>query len=134
MTQASGPTGLAPLDVHALLDVLVTGTVMVLVMWELEIAPSVSHTAPSLVVGTVWAAYAVADAMVLALAAHACIRRDTRRRFGSSFAAGIGLWLAADFAFVGLGVRARDGRVVEALAEYSPQMSELFEHDCLLEP
>lgn len=72
----------------------------ILVFWTVSIDTIVADQSVEPHVRAVWAAYPVADAVLLALVARALLSRRPRRAVDPSFAWGVGLWLAADIAYL----------------------------------
>lgn len=72
----------------------------ILVFWTVSIDTIVADQSVEPHVRAVWAAYPVADAVLLALVVRALLSRRGRRAVDPSFAWGVGLWLAADIAYL----------------------------------
>lgn len=82
------------------LDTLTLVVVSVLVTWNVAIHPIVADQEVPAAVRVVWAAYPVADAVLLGLVARALMSPGARAYLSVSFPIGVGLWLAADIAFL----------------------------------
>lgn len=82
------------------LDTLTLVVVSVLVVWNVAIHPIVDDHEVSAAVRVVWAAYPVADAVLLGLVARALVSPGARAYLSVTFPVGVGLWLAADIAFL----------------------------------
>ncbi|GAA5116179.1 hypothetical protein GCM10023339_24440 [Alloalcanivorax gelatiniphagus] len=82
------------------LDAITVVIISILVFWDLAIHAIVHDQDLVPHVRVVWAAYPVADAVLLALVARAMMSRGARSRLGVAFAVGVGLWLAADVAYL----------------------------------
>ena len=87
------------LDIDFVIDVLTLGAVTGLVFWSLSIEAIVADDSVSAPVRAVWAAYPIADAVLLALGLRVLMSPRYRTRIGTSFAVGVALWLAADVAY-----------------------------------
>jgi signal transduction histidine kinase len=88
-------------DAQALvLDAVTIVVLSVLVFWNVSIADIVGDQTLTPTVRAVWAAYPVADAVLLALVARVLMSRRARAHLDVSFALGVGLWLLADVAFL----------------------------------
>jgi signal transduction histidine kinase len=72
----------------------------VLVFWSLSVSAIVADDSVSPFVRLVWASYPIADAVLLALVARALLSASAREAIGTSFAAGVCLWLAADITYL----------------------------------
>ncbi|MEY2571534.1 MAG: hypothetical protein QOE63_1884, partial [Acidimicrobiaceae bacterium] len=84
----------------ALFDSLAVGTMSLLLLWGLAIESIVTDRSASASVQAVWAAYPVADAILLALVARTLAKRRTRAAIGLPFATGVLCWLAGDLGFL----------------------------------
>jgi two-component system, sensor histidine kinase and response regulator len=93
-------SGRKRVDVDAAIDALTIVTVSVLVFWNVSVDAIVSDTTVSAFVRGVWAAYPVADAILLALVVRALASRRSRSSMGLSFAFGAACWLIADLGFL----------------------------------
>jgi signal transduction histidine kinase len=82
------------------IDVVTIMVVSILVFWTVSIDTIVADHTVAPHVRAVWAAYPVADAVLLALVARALVSRRARRTLDPSFAWGVCLWLAADIAYL----------------------------------
>jgi signal transduction histidine kinase len=87
-------------DVDFVVDALTIVVVSVLLFWTASISAIVADQSVSPVVRTVWAAYPVADAVLLALVARVLASRSARGSIDVSFAVGVCLWLVADIAYL----------------------------------
>jgi signal transduction histidine kinase len=87
-------------DLNLTLDVVTIVVVSVLIFWSVSIDAIVADHSVSPFVRAVWAAYPVADAILLALVVRVMMSRSARATVGASFAVGVGLWLAADIAYL----------------------------------
>jgi len=86
-------------DTDALIDALAVGIVALVVVWYASLEAIVDDTSTSALVRIVWAAYPVADAVVLTLAVRFFLTTG-RSRAGLLFTAGLSCWLLADLAYV----------------------------------
>ena len=82
------------------LDAATIVLLSVLVFWNVSIQDIVGDPTHSPLVRTVWSAYPVADAVLLALVARVLMSRSARAHLDVSFAFGVGLWLLADIAYL----------------------------------
>ncbi|NYE36832.1 signal transduction histidine kinase [Nocardioides cavernae] len=82
------------------LDTLMLVVVSVLVTWNVAIHPIVDDQEVAAAVRVVWASYPVADAVLLGLVARVLMSTGARAHLSLSFPVGVGLWLAADIAFL----------------------------------
>lgn len=87
-------------DVDFLTDVLTIVVVAVLVFWSFSVEGIVSDDSVAPLVRAVWAAYPIADAILLALIVRVLLSPNARTHIGTSFAVGACLWLAADIAYL----------------------------------
>ena len=79
------------------------GTILVvslLAMWSISVGSILADDSVGPLVRTVWAAYPIADAVLLALVVRTLMSRGARLATGMSFAVGTCLWLAADIAYM----------------------------------
>jgi len=79
------------------------GTIVVvslLAMWSISVGSILADDSVGPLVRTVWAAYPIADAVLLALVVRTLMSRGARLATGTSFAVGTCLWLAADIAYM----------------------------------
>jgi signal transduction histidine kinase len=79
------------------------GTIIVvslLAMWSISVGSILADDSVGPLVRAVWAAYPIADAVLLALVVRILMSRGARLATGTSFAAGTCLWLAADIAYM----------------------------------
>ncbi|WP_374454577.1 sensor histidine kinase [Nocardioides sp.] len=91
-------SGLRDLDVT--LDAVTIVVVSVLLLWGRAIETIVTDNSVPVAVRVVWAAYPVADAVLLALVVRLLANRAARRCLDAGFAVGAVLWLAADMAYL----------------------------------
>jgi diguanylate cyclase (GGDEF)-like protein/PAS domain S-box-containing protein len=87
-------------DLDGLIDMAVVAIVAVLVLWEFWLQPSLSDASVPLFVRTVWAAYPVLDAILLAVVVRALIELRTCSTMAILLAGGVICWLIADFSFM----------------------------------
>ena len=87
-------------DLDFTIDAVTIVVVSILVLWGTAIHTIVADESLPVHVRAVWAAYPVADAVLLALVVRVLTSRAARRWLDPSFAAGAGLWLAADIAYL----------------------------------
>ena len=88
------------LDVGFVIDAVTIVVVSVLVFWSLSVDAIVADDSVTPFVRAVWAAYPIADAVLLALVVRVLMSRSAREAIGASFAVGVCLWLAADIAYL----------------------------------
>ena len=88
------------LDVDSLIDAITVVTVCLLVFWTLSVDAIVADTTVSPFVRTVWAAYPVADAVLLAIVLRVLIHPRARSVVDVWFGVGVTCWLAADTAYM----------------------------------
>jgi signal transduction histidine kinase len=82
------------------IDAATIVVVSVLAMWSISVGSIVADQSVRPFVRAVWAAYPIADAVLLALVVRTLMSRGARLATGISFAVGAGLWLAADMAYM----------------------------------
>jgi signal transduction histidine kinase len=87
-------------DLDFTIDAVTIVVVSVLVLWGTSIDTIVMDEALPAHVRTVWAAYPIADAVLLALVVRVLTSPAARRCLDPSFAVGAGLWLAADITYL----------------------------------
>lgn len=87
-------------DVDFSLDAATIVVVSVLVLWSLSIYEIVTDTDLEPLTRAVWAAYPIADAVLLALVLRVLTSRVARTSLDPSFAVGTVLWLAADVGYL----------------------------------
>ena len=87
-------------DLDFTIDAITIVVVSVLVLWSTSIDTIVKDASMPVFVRLVWAAYPVADAVLLALVVRVLTSRVARRFLDPSFAVGVGLWLVADIAYL----------------------------------
>lgn len=97
-------------DLSFLVDALTIVVVSVLLFWSTSVSSILADQSVTPFVRTVWAAYPIADAVLLALVVRVLTVPSARAAVGSPFAAGVCLWLAADVAYL----QAPEGRVALA--------------------
>ncbi|MCW2842567.1 MAG: response regulator [Nocardioides sp.] len=88
------------LDFDSVLNSLTIVTVSILVLWNVSISSIVADTSVSAATRTVWAAYPIADAVVLALVVRALMLARSRSSVGPLFVVGIACWLASDLGYL----------------------------------
>ena len=99
VTLVHGRTG-RRLDVDSVINSLTVVTVSVLVLWNVSVASIVGDTSVSAGTRAVWAAYPIADAVVLALVIRALMLPRSRAAVGPLFVLGIGCWLVSDLGYL----------------------------------
>jgi signal transduction histidine kinase len=87
-------------DLNLVLDVVTIVCVSVLIFWSISIDTIVADHSVTPFVRAVWATYPVADAVLLALVVRVMASRRARAAVDAWFAVGVGLWLAADIAYL----------------------------------
>ncbi|GGO71415.1 hypothetical protein GCM10012276_12330 [Nocardioides deserti] len=87
-------------DAEVLLDALTIVTVCVLLLWDVSIGGIVADETTSTAERAVFAAYPVADAVLLGLVLRTLATRATRDRIGLEFALGVGCWLLSDLGYL----------------------------------
>ncbi|NHC23445.1 response regulator [Nocardioides sp. IC4_145] len=87
-------------DAEVLLDALTIVTVCVLLLWDVSIGGIVADETTSTAERVVFAAYPVADAVLLGLVLRTLATRATRDRIGLEFALGVGCWLLSDLGYL----------------------------------
>jgi signal transduction histidine kinase len=87
-------------DVAFAIDAATIVAVSVLVFWSVSIHTIVADPSLAPHVRLVWAAYPVADAVLLALVVRVLMSRRARTALDPSFAVGVFVWLAADIAYL----------------------------------
>jgi PAS domain S-box-containing protein len=87
-------------DVDALIDALTVTVVSVLALWSLSIHGIVADGTAPAYVRTIWAAYPLLDAILLALVVRAVLTRRGRSAVGPAFAVGVASWLVADVSYL----------------------------------
>jgi len=88
------------LDLDPLIDAATVVVVSVLVIWSLSVDSIAADDSVTPFVRTVWASYPIVDAVLLALVVRVLMSRGARSAIGTSFAAGVCLWLAVDIAYL----------------------------------
>jgi signal transduction histidine kinase len=86
--------------VDSVVDAVTIVVVSVLIFWSISINTIVADQSVAPFVRTVWAAYPIADAVLLALVVRVLMSRSARAAIDASFAVGVCLWLAADIAYL----------------------------------
>jgi signal transduction histidine kinase len=87
-------------DVDFLVDALTIVVVSVLIIWTTSINAIIADDSVPPFVRAVWAAYPLADAVLLALVVRVLMSRSARASFHVSFAVGVCLWLTADLLYL----------------------------------
>jgi signal transduction histidine kinase len=87
-------------DADFVIDAVTIGVVSVLIFWSVTIDTIAADQSVTPFVRTVWASYPIADAILLALVVRVLMSRNARAAIDASFAVGVGLWLAADIAYL----------------------------------
>jgi len=93
-------TGDRHIDGDAVIDALTIVTVSVLVFWSVSITAIVADSSVSGATRVVWAAYPVADAVLLALVLRALLGSRSRSAIGLPFALGVLCWLVSDLGYL----------------------------------
>jgi signal transduction histidine kinase len=107
-------------ELNLTLDVATIVAVSVLVFWSLTVDAIVADQTVTPFVRAVWAAYPVADAVLLALVVRVLMSRRARADVGTSFAVGVGLWLVADVGYLQVADGSNSGVVLDALWMVAP--------------
>ncbi|WP_309650453.1 response regulator [Nocardioides sp.] len=107
-------TGDRHVDGDAIIDALTIVVVSILVFWSVSITAIVADTSVSAATRVVWAAYPVADAVLLALVVRALLTPRSRSAIGLSFAVGVACWLASDLGYLLLPVEGFVSGVLDA--------------------
>ena len=87
-------------DVDFVIDAVTIVVVSVLIFWSISVDTIVADHSVTPFVRTVWAAYPIVDAVLLALVVRVLLSRSARAAIDASFAVGVCLWLAADIAYL----------------------------------
>jgi signal transduction histidine kinase len=87
-------------DLDFTVDAVTIIVVSVLVLWGTAIDTIVTDGSLPVHVRVAWASYPVADAVLLALVVRVLTSGPARRCLDPSFAVGVGIWLAADIAYL----------------------------------
>ena len=87
-------------DVDGVIDMAVVMLVAVLVIWHFWLEAMFADGSVSVFVRSVWAAYPILDAALLAIVLRALIERRTTTLVGLFMVAGVACWLLADFAWM----------------------------------
>lgn len=88
------------IDLGFVVDAVTIVVVSVLIFWSTSVEAIVADQSVAPLVRTVWAAYPIADAVLLALVVRVLMSRNARAAIDASFAVGVCLWLAADVAYL----------------------------------
>jgi signal transduction histidine kinase len=88
------------LDVDFLVDALTIVVVSVLIIWSTSIDAIIADDSVPPFVRAVWAAYPLADAVLLALVVRVLMSQSARASIHASFAVGVCLWLTADLLYL----------------------------------
>jgi signal transduction histidine kinase len=86
--------------VDFVIDALTIVVVSGLIVWSTSVSSIVADDSVAPFVRTVWAAYPIADAVLLALVVRVLMSPSARVAIDASFAVGAFLWLAADLAYL----------------------------------
>ncbi|KQV71382.1 hypothetical protein ASC64_04930 [Nocardioides sp. Root122] len=106
-------------DVDFTVDAVTIVVVSVLVLWGRAIETIVTDDSLPVLVRTIWAAYPVADAVLLALVVRVLVNKTARRCLEPGFAVGGVLWMAADMAYL-QPVAGADGILMDAAWMIAP--------------
>ncbi len=87
-------------DAGFVIDAVTIVVVSVLVFWSISVDAIVADHTVTPFVRAVWAAYPIADAVLLALVVRVLMSRSARAALDVSFAVGVCLWLGADVAYL----------------------------------
>ncbi|RYB93639.1 hypothetical protein EUA93_04270 [Nocardioides oleivorans] len=87
-------------DLDFTIDAATIVVISVLVLWHLSVDTIVAEPGVSAFTRAVWAAYPIADAVLLALVLRVVTSRVARRSLDVTFGIGIVLWLLADLAYL----------------------------------
>ena len=87
-------------DLAFAIDAATVVVVSVLIFWSVSIETIVADQSLAPHVRIVWAAYPIADAVLLALVVRVLMSRRARAALDPSFAVGVCLWLAADISYL----------------------------------
>ncbi len=87
-------------DVDFVIDGVTIIVVCVLIFWSISVDTIIADHSVTPFVRTVWAAYPIVDAVLLALVVRVLLSRNARAALNTSFALGVCLWLAADIAYL----------------------------------
>ena len=88
------------LDLDLVIDAATIMVVTVLIFWSISVDSIIADDSVTPMVRVVWAAYPIADAVLLALVVRALLSRSARTAIGLPFALGVSLWLTADIAYL----------------------------------
>lgn len=87
-------------DLGFVVDAVTIVVVSVLIFWSTTVDQIVSDQSVGPFVRAVWAAYPIADAVLLALVVRVLMSHNARTAIAPTFAIGVCLWLAADIAYL----------------------------------
>jgi diguanylate cyclase (GGDEF)-like protein/PAS domain S-box-containing protein len=87
-------------DLDGVIDMAVVMLVAVLVMWHFWLEPTLSDGSVPIFVRSVWAAYPILDAALLAIVLRVFVERRTTAAVGLAMVTGVACWLIADFAWM----------------------------------
>ena len=87
-------------DVGFMIDAATMVVVSVLLFWSFSIDAIAADQIVTPFVRTVWAAYPIADAVLIALLVRVLMSRSARAAIDPSFAVGVCVWLAVDIAYL----------------------------------
>jgi len=87
-------------DVDFMIDAVTIVVVSVLIFWSFSIDSIATDQSVTPFVRTVWAAYPIADAVLIALLVRVLMSRSARAAIDPSFAVGVCIWLAVDIAYL----------------------------------
>ncbi|GAB6986453.1 hybrid sensor histidine kinase/response regulator [Nocardioides pyridinolyticus] len=87
-------------DADAVIDALTVVVLCTLGFWVFSIGDIAADPSVPTATRTVWAAYPVLDAVLLALVLRALSVRSARQAVGVAFAAGVGCWLLSDIGYL----------------------------------
>ncbi|WP_210649926.1 HAMP domain-containing sensor histidine kinase [Nocardioides sp. SYSU D00065] len=102
------------------IDAVTVVTVSILLFWSISIEAIVTDEGLDPHVRLVWAAYPVADAVLLALVVRVLMSRGARAAIDAEFAVGVCLWLAADIGYLRFGEGGTAGVLMEAAWMVAP--------------
>jgi signal transduction histidine kinase len=105
--------GSGHVDLDFVIDAMTIVVVSGLIFWSTSVNSIVADQSLAPFVRAVWAAYPIADAVLLALVVRILMSRSARLAIDASFAVGVCLWLAADFAYL----QAPEGVAAQAMMD-----------------
>jgi signal transduction histidine kinase len=88
------------IDLDFVIDVVTIAVVSVLIFWNISVDTIIADHSVTPLVRAAWAAYPIADAVLLALVVRVLMSRSARAAIDASFAVGVCLWLAADISYL----------------------------------